>query len=160
MERDKLFFGKTEITDKIEVIVADDNRAATDELLALLESVQNGGVRNSIAIALSDWQEERAVPILLDLLRSNSTLNNRGTLIYALQAYDCLPFLSQITRQVCEGNFEVKENAIQIFIDLPDRIAQNVIDETLRVLITCQDKDEHTDHAIRILKEIAEDNHL
>lgn len=158
------FFEKTDtveqISDKLEVIVADDNRTATGELLDLLESVQDGGIRNSIAIALSDWQEERAVPILLRLLRSNATKNNRGTLIYALQAYDCVPYLPQIAQQICEGNFEVKENAIQIFIDLPEQITEQALDESLQVLDACQSKDDYVDHAIRILKEIAENNRL
>lgn len=147
-----------QIISKLDDVITDDNRMAIDELLGLLSATKDGEVRNAVAIALADWQEERAVPVLLNLLQADKTTGNRGTLIYALQAFDCEPYLAQISQQLCSGNFEVKENTIQIFLDLPDQMSEDVINESLQILTNCPEQDKYVLHAIEILEEIAENS--
>lgn len=152
------FQDSNKILAEIDQLVENDNRLSTDAMLTLLSTTTDSSVRNAVAVALSDWKEEKAIPILLNLLEQESTKHNRGTLIYSLQSYDAESFLPIIAQQVCAGNFEVKENALQIFIDLPDELDQDKLNESLNILKEYPEKDEYVIQATEILEEILSNN--
>jgi hypothetical protein len=119
---------------RIEQIVTADDRTAVSYLLEILKTTPDVQVRNEAAIALMDWQVAESVPVLLALLDATETKGNRGTLIYALSAFDCLPFLSKIAYQLCTGDYEEMEMALSIFENLPHAIDSKIIDDCLLVL--------------------------
>ena len=67
--------------------------SAAPRLLQLLRTTESPIIRNAAALALSDLNEPQAFQVLVDLLRDERTQNNRGTLLYALGAYDCSSIL-------------------------------------------------------------------
>jgi len=80
-------------------------------LLALLAGGANPIVWNSAAIGLRDLGDARAVPALLSKLAARTTEGARGTLIYALQAFDCAPFVETLLDRAITRNYEVTREA-------------------------------------------------
>lgn len=87
---------------------------AASRLLEVLRASGDASVRNAVALALSDLKEPRAFEAIVDLVKDERTLNNRGTLLYALGAYDCSPILPLLVEFVIEGNFEVSRQALAL----------------------------------------------
>lgn len=85
---------------------------ASSRLLEVLRASGDAIVRNAVALALSDLKEPRAFEAIVDLLKDDRTLKSRGTLLYALEAYDCSPILPLLVEFVIEGNFEVSREAL------------------------------------------------
>jgi len=80
-------------------------------LIALLAGGANPIVWNSAAIGLRDLGDARAVPALLSKLAARTTEGARGTLIYALQAFDCAPFVETLLDRAITRNYEVTREA-------------------------------------------------
>jgi hypothetical protein len=89
-------------------------RNGAPRLLEILRSSSDAAVRNAVALALSDLKDPRAFNVIVDLLKDDRTLGNRGTLLYALGAYDCSPVLPLLVEFVIEGNFEVSRQALAL----------------------------------------------
>lgn len=88
--------------------------SAAARLLELLRSTDNPVIRNAVALALSDLKEPQAFQRLVDLLRDERTEKSRGTLLYALGAYDCASILPLLIDSVVDGNFEVSRQALSL----------------------------------------------
>ncbi len=86
--------------------------SAAPRLLELLRTTDNPVIRNAAALALSDLKEPQAFLVLVDLLRDERTGKSRGTLLYALGAYDCSSILPLLVDLVIDGNFEVSRQAL------------------------------------------------
>lgn len=87
---------------------------ASPHLLRVLERTNDSAVRNAVALALSDLKEPAAFAVLVDLLKGGRVLANRGTLLYALGAYDCSPILPLLMDIVIDGNFEESRQALSL----------------------------------------------
>lgn len=88
--------------------------SAAPRLLELLRTADSPVIRNAVALALSDLKEPQAFAALVDLLRDEHTRKSRGTLLYALGAYDCSSILSLLVELVIDGNFEVSRQAWEL----------------------------------------------
>lgn len=95
-------------------LASHNEASATRQLLELLRTTDNPLIRNAAALALSDMKEPQAFNVLVDLLRDERTRQNRGTLLYALGAYDCSSLLPLLVDLVIEGNFEVSRQALSL----------------------------------------------
>ena len=66
------------------------------------------------ALDLMDLGDARAVPALLNAIARPGNVNHRGTLVYALSAFDPQPHLEALVALVLTGNFEVSSGAFSI----------------------------------------------
>lgn len=64
-------------------------------------------VRDKAALQLMDIGDPRAVEPLLQAIAQPLNVNHRGTLVFALGAFDCGPFLETLVDLALTGNFEV-----------------------------------------------------
>lgn len=86
---------------------------AIDALLLSLES-PDAGTRDRAALALMDLEETRAVPGLLRAIARPENVNHRGTLVFALSAFDPRPHLETLVALALTGNAEVSTGALSI----------------------------------------------
>jgi HEAT repeat protein len=86
------------------------------ELQSLIQDLESpsSSVRDKAALDLMDIGNESAVGPLLQAISNPENLNHRGTLIYALGAFNCEPFLEVLVDLVLTGNFEVSTGAFGI----------------------------------------------
>jgi len=82
--------------------------------------------RNSAALTLSDRGDVGCVPIIVDLLQDPKTLGFRGTLLYALEPFDCRELLELLVELVITGGFEVRHQALQNIAQIEGVIALDV----------------------------------
>ncbi|WP_088070001.1 HEAT repeat domain-containing protein [Gottfriedia luciferensis] len=97
-------------------------------LIDYLKSTKNHRIRNSIAIALSDIGSEKAIEPLIEMINDPKTLGFRGSLFYALKAFDCSSHLEVLVYHLLTGNFEVQANSFQL---IEENINSDVNDEVL-----------------------------
>lgn len=83
-------------------------------LIKYLDSTEDSGLRNAIAVALSDIGCEEAIEHILVLLKDPKTHGNRGTLLYALQEFDLSGHLSNIAEFLFDDGFEVSRQALSL----------------------------------------------
>ena len=108
-----------------------DSKYSTQELvrqklLSLLQETNNHFIRNEVAIALGDIKEKRAVSIIVELLKNPKTINHRGTLVYALSAFNCADLLPFLIDLVILGGFEVSREAFQIIENIETEIDEDI----------------------------------
>jgi HEAT repeat protein len=86
------------------------------ELQSLIHDLESpsSSVRDKAALDLMDLGNESAVGPLLHAISKPENLNHRGTLVYALGAFNCEPFLEVLVDLVLTGNFEVSTGAFGI----------------------------------------------
>lgn len=86
------------------------------DLQSLIQALEasDSSVRDRAALQLRDIGDERAVQPLLQAIARPENLNHRGTLVYALGAFDCESFLEPLVDLALTGNFEVSTGALSI----------------------------------------------
>lgn len=89
------------------------------ELQSLIQDLESpsSSVRDKAALDLMDIGDESAVGPLLLAIAKPENLNHRGTLVYALGAFNCEPFLEVLVDLVLTGNFEVSTGAFGMIED-------------------------------------------
>jgi hypothetical protein len=84
------------------------------QLVPILAQTENTEIRDKIALTIRDWKIKEAVPILFELIKKPSLHNQRGTLLYALQVFDCKEYIFELVGVIGTGNYEAREMALQI----------------------------------------------
>jgi HEAT repeat protein len=86
------------------------------DLQSLIHDLEasESAVRDKAALQLMDIGDERAVQPLLQAISKPENINHRGTLVYALGAFDCELFLEPLVDLALSGNFEVSAGALSI----------------------------------------------
>ena len=87
------------------------DKRAVPPLIEVLRESWNPDVWNGAAVALRDLGDGRAVDALIERIRDPKTASSRGTLVWALQVFDCLPHAELLLELVLTGNFEVSREA-------------------------------------------------
>ena len=105
--------------------------SATPRLLELLCTTENPWVRNSAAMALSDMKEPDAFNPIVELLQSEHTVGNRGTLLYSLDGYDCSGILPMLVGFVIEGGYEVRCEAMCRIEEIETTVDQQTWDNLI-----------------------------
>jgi HEAT repeat protein len=95
-------------------------------LVDLLLSAQDPIVWNAAAIALRDLGDSRAVSPILTRLADPITDGARGTLIYALGAFDCASHIETLVDFVVTGNYEVSREAASIIESIESPIPPEI----------------------------------
>lgn len=107
-------------SDPSKVVVAARELASRQEmsaappLLELLRTTNDVTVRNAAALALSDLKHPPAFDVLVNLIKDERTRGSRGTLLYAIGAFDCSSILPILIDFVIDGNFEVSRQAFSL----------------------------------------------
>lgn len=102
-----------EVAEAAQALASGGYAESVPSLIALIQTTESKIVRNAIAIALADLQDERAVPVLAELLQDQGSVGSRGSLLYALSGFDNAPFLEHLVDIVIDGNFEERHQAFQ-----------------------------------------------
>jgi len=84
-----------------------------DALILNLESTDSS-VRDKAAISLMDIGDKRAVLPLIKAIQMPENTNHRGTLVYALSAFNCLAHIKLLVNLILTANFEVATGVFQI----------------------------------------------
>lgn len=102
------------VTDAIREIGRRRAREATPRLLQLLRTTDDGTIRNAAALALSDMEVPETFDAIVELLRDPRTVNNRGTLLYAVgtDTFDCRSILELLVELAISGNWETSRGAL------------------------------------------------
>lgn len=137
----------------IEEIGYNKDVKAVPLLIHYLVSTDNNIMRNTIAIALSDIGSIEAVEPIISMLRHPKTIGARGTLLYALEAFDCSAHGELITDVLLEGNFEVR---IQSLILLESNVNNIPIEVKQKCIERIQDKIDILHEKIEFLSELLE----
>ncbi|ANU12636.1 hypothetical protein B481_1322 [Planococcus halocryophilus Or1] len=113
-------------------ISADQHQEATKILIKYLIQTEDKHLRNLLAIALRDIGNEEAISPLINLLSDSRTLGSRGTLLYALEPFDCTAHLEIIIHQFLTGNFEVQAGAYQLIESMNRIVSGDVLLKSLQ----------------------------
>jgi len=111
---------------------ADQHQEATKILIKHLTQTEDKNLRSLLAIALRDSGNEEAISPLINLLSDSRTLGSRGTLLYALESFDCTAHLEIIIHQFLTGNFEVQAGAFQLIESMNGNVSGDVLLESLQ----------------------------
>lgn len=86
------------------------------EVQALIQDLESpiASIRDKAALDLMDVLDERAVEPLLRAISKPENANHRGTLVYALSAFNCEAYLEEIVDLALAGNYEVSAGACSI----------------------------------------------
>lgn len=128
-QQDMTTHSSNSIADIIDAIFTIGDRGyllALPILLELLQTTNNHAIRDAIAVTLRELKDERAVEPLVSLIKDPKTARHRGTLLYALEVFDCAPFLPLLVDLVITGKFEVSHQAFLLI----ESIESEIDDET------------------------------
>ncbi|ANU23374.1 HEAT repeat domain-containing protein [Planococcus donghaensis] len=122
--------------EKVELLLgemsADQHQEATKILIKHLTQTEDKNLRNLLAIALRDIGNEEAVSPLINLLNDSRTLGSRGTLLYALELFDCTAHLEILIHQFLTGNYEVQAGAYQLIESMNRNVSGDVLLKSLQ----------------------------
>ena len=132
MDNNSLRFAiENEKFDEAEIILEEISRSkdiqAIPLLIEYLQRTENLLLRNSIALTLSDIGNEEVVQPLIDVINDPKTLGYRGTLLYALEPFDCSAHLETLIYHLINGNFEVQAQAYQLIESIKGEISDEVL---------------------------------
>lgn len=89
-------------------------------------------LRNLLAISLRDIGSEEAISPLIRLVNDPRTVGSRGTLLYALESFDCTEHLETIIHLFLTGNFEVQAGAYQLIESMNGNVPGEVLLNSLK----------------------------
>ncbi len=95
-----------------------------EELLRIFMIVNNSLIRNHIAFIFADIQYTRAIPFIFKMINSKKTLNDNGSLVYALGEFDLKKYFLQLINIICNPAYEARLNAFGIINNLIDFITK------------------------------------
>lgn len=113
-------------------IPADEHDEAVSILIKHIALTENPRMRNALAIALRDIGNEKAISPLIALINDPKTIGNRGTLLYALEPFDCTEYLESIIQQFLTGNFEVQAMAYQLLESMDGKVPADALLKSLQ----------------------------
>jgi len=139
----------------IEQIGYSKNAKAVPLLIHYLVGTDNNIIRNAIAIALSDIGSIEAIEPIINMLRHPKTIGARGTLLYALEAFDCSAHGELMTDLLLEGNFEVRIQS-QILLksnakSIPIEVKQKCIEKIQEEMESLREKIEFLSESLEVL---------
>ncbi|NJM20119.1 MAG: hypothetical protein HC907_16135 [Richelia sp. SM1_7_0] len=97
----------------------------------MLQKTNEPAIRNAAAVGLRELGDERALYPIVSLINDPKTANNRGTLVYALEGFNCLRLLPFLVELVITGNFEVSHQAFSVI----ESIDVEIDSETLNICV-------------------------
>ncbi len=126
-----------------------------DKAVAALSS-SDASERNSAAIMLMDLGNPVAVPPLIAAIECGENRQSRGTLIYALSAFDCSGRFEQLFSWALDGGFEASCEALSIIRDQKLRPTSQEFGRCLRA-VRAASSSEADDELVEELEALLED---
>ena len=125
-----------------------------DALIIDLESTDSS-VRDKAAISLMDIGDERAVLPLIKAIQIPENANHRGTLVYALSAFNCTAHIKLLVDLILTANFEVATGSFQILEQSNlDKNQKNQIKKQIGSINPALIKQEHNSDGYQYLVEL------
>lgn len=146
----------------IEEIGYSKNANAVPLLIHYLVDTDNNIIRNAIAIALSDIGSIEAIEPIISMLRHPKTIGARGTLLYALEAFDCSDYGELITDLLFEDSFEVSRQSLILLESnkIPIEVKQKCIEKIQDKIERLRDKIKFLSESLEVLMDAGTtDNH-
>ncbi|MEU8658103.1 HEAT repeat domain-containing protein [Actinoplanes philippinensis] len=91
---------------------------AVPTMLEILGATPDASVRNGVALALSDMRIPEAFEVIVELLQQDRTYGARGTLLYALRPFDCVPILPLLVDLVIKDTWESAREAAYLISEV------------------------------------------
>lgn len=107
---------------------------AVEPLVRLMESTRDAIRWNAAAVGLRELEDPRAVEPLIRMIRDPKTEGARGTLVWALEVFDCAPYIEELVRLVIRDNYEVARNAASAIVGIEGEIDAEVWARCIRTL--------------------------
>ncbi|WP_228469533.1 HEAT repeat domain-containing protein [Paenibacillus sp. JNUCC31] len=92
-------------------------------LIELLKSTDNTILRNTIAIALMDIGDDRAVEPLIEVITDPKTSGSRGTLLYALENLNYIVHIESIIPFIGDSSLEVSAQSFMLLEQIMDKLS-------------------------------------
>ena len=116
----------------IDQIVENKYQEFYEALAQGLMETKNPGIRNKLALALSDVRYEGVEEKIIVLLKSDSTKGCRGTLLYALQPLNYTDHIEFIFKLLKDDGFEARWEAYNLIKmacnNIPIEVKKKMID--------------------------------
>ena len=115
--------------------------------------------RNEAAVQLMNIGDDRAIKPLLKAIKKVENKNNRGTLIYALSAFDCSELFNFFVKLAFEGNYEVTYESLSILKQQQFKTSTNDISQLklkIKALKKQKNLPEHRNRAIKNIEYLIE----
>ncbi|WP_102275557.1 HEAT repeat domain-containing protein [Cytobacillus massiliigabonensis] len=142
--------------DLIEEIGNNKNIEAVRPLIHHLLTTDNKNLRNAIAIALSDIGNSEAIEPLIYMLKSPNTVGSKGTLLYALENFNCGPFAELIVDLLFDDSFEVSRQSFLLLESnaktIPTDLKHKCIKKIMSKIDNLRDQTEFLRESIEILR--------
>ncbi|WP_047154723.1 HEAT repeat domain-containing protein [Aneurinibacillus tyrosinisolvens] len=139
----------------IEEIGRRGEKKAVPFLIQHLKSTDNHGLRNQIALALSDMGNQEAVEPIIEMITHSKTLGNRGTLLYALKPLDYSNHIELLVDCMVNGNYEVQHEAKQLIMEMNGVIPdETLLKAILKVQKEIKNLKEKHDFLLKVLGEL------
>ena len=148
----------------IEEIGENKCQEAIPLLIECLETTDNKLLRNSIAIALGDIGSTIAIKPIINALQDAKTLGARGTLLYALESFDCSPYIELLVEFLINGNFEESRQSLILIESMNSTVSpENVkrcISKLQKNIERLEDKIDFLSESVDIIEELHNRNRL
>ena len=131
------------------------------ELQSLIQDLESpdSSIRDKAALDLMDIQDVSAVEPLLRAIAKPENVNRRGTLVYALSAFNCEAFLSELVELTLTGNYEVCAGACSIIEEsITSAETANRVQAQLMSFASSTQLAEHNQIALQDLLELTSSN--
>lgn len=122
------------VAEAVQALAGGGYAESVPSLIALIRTTESKAVRNAVAVALADLKDERAAPVLAELLQNQRYAGSRGSLLYALSGFDNAPFLEHLVDIVIGGNFEERHQAFQNIELIESELDTTIWDACIRKL--------------------------
>lgn len=113
----------------LDILSAIENVEYTKEnipfFLQVLRESNNKDIWMMLPLCISKTHDERLVPVLIQLLQDSRTRNCRGNFLTALRDYDYSRHYELLVESVCNDNWEVREKAASMLIDIKAQIPKD-----------------------------------
>ncbi|WP_118976823.1 hypothetical protein [Taibaiella koreensis] len=104
------------------------------ELLSIFIHTDNALLRNHIAFIFSDLNYTESIPHIIQKIKERALYNANGSLVFALENMDTLPYFLEIIEIVCEQGYEARLAALEIIQKDLGSISDTVREEVRSVI--------------------------
>jgi len=131
------------------------------ELKVLIQDLESpdSSIRDKAALDLMVIHDASAVEPLLRAIAKPENANHRGTLVYALSAFNCEAILSELVELALTGNYEICAGACNIIEEsIASAEAASQVQAQLKNFVSSTQLAEHNQIALQELLELTSSN--
>lgn len=98
-------------------------------LLNIVKETSNHAIRDTAALALREFGDERAVEALVTAIQDERTSNHRSTLVWACEAFDCTGYLPLFVDLVIHDPYGAALEAHGVIVEMQGSHSPELINE-------------------------------